>query len=169
MIRFLCICLFAVNLSAQTPEPQEQFWATLQSLRGKSFRGKITLNKSSHKLTGPLEIKVRKGKADRIEIPFAIGDDQSRTWILTRTQTGLRLKHEHRKPDGQLDKITDYGGDTQDPGQANRQSFVVDEYTRKLVEGTDQNIWVFEFKDGTLAYELYKGGETPVFRAEFSL
>ncbi|CAM2009279.1 hypothetical protein [Acanthopleuribacter pedis] len=169
MFRFLCICLFTIHLSAGETNAQDQFWNALQARCGQSFKGEIALNKSTHQLAGTLEIKVHKCSPKRIEIPFAIGDDRSRTWILTRTQTGLRLKHEHRMPDGSLDKVTDYGGDTKDPGQANRQSFVVDAYTRDLVQGTDQNIWVFEIKDGTLAYELYKGDASPVFRAEFAL
>src|SRR3546814_4385617 len=44
---------------------------------------------------------------DRIEIPFHIdglgpngGWDRSRTWIVSRTGAGLRLKHDHRHADG---------------------------------------------------------------------
>ena len=159
----------STHLFAGDGKPQDEFWNALQDLCNATFQGEIAHNSSKHKLEGALEIKVHKCSPDRIEIPFAIGDDRSRTWILTRTQTGLRLKHEHRMPDGSLDEVTDYGGDTRSMGQAGRQSFIVDDYTRKLVEGTDKNVWVFEIKDGTLAYELYKGDETPVFRAVFQL
>lgn len=169
MGRMLCLLLFTIPLSANDANPQNEFWRALQALCGRSFQGEIATNKTTHQLTGDLEIKTKACSTDRVEVSFAIGSDRSRTWILTRTQTGLRLKHEHRKPNGQLDKITNYGGDTQAPGKATRQAFVVDDETRALVDGTDKNIWVFEFKDGYLAYELYKGDATPVFQARFSL
>ena len=143
MFRVLFICLFTMNTFANDAKPQSEFWSALQALCGQSFKGEITLNTSTHKLAETLEIKVQKCSPERIEIPFAIGDDRSRTWILTRTQSGLRLKHEHRLPDGRLDEVTDYGGDTSDQGQTNRQTFVVDEYTRELVQGTDQNLMGF--------------------------
>lgn len=169
MIRILFIVLMSSHLIASDGKPQDVFWNALQALCNQTYQGEIAHNSSRHKLEGVLEIKVQKCASNRIEIPFAIGEDRSRTWILTRTEMGLRLKHEHRKPDGSLDKVTDYGGDTQAEGEPGRQSFVVDDYTRKLVQGTDSNVWVFEIKDNTLAYELYKGSETPVFRAVFHL
>ncbi len=161
--------LFTINLAASNAKTQEDFRRALQALCSQTYAGEITHNTSSHKLAGSLEIKAQACSPERMEIAFAIGIDRSHTWILTRPPTGLRLKHEHRKPDGRLDKVTDYGGDTQEAGLATRQAFVVDEYTRKLVDGTDKNLWVFEFKDGYLAYELYKGDATPVFQARFAL
>src|SRR3546814_10383398 len=70
---------------------------------------------------------------DRIEIPFHIdglgpngGWDRSRTWIVSRTGAGLRLKHDHRHADGTPHAVTLYGGDTADAGTAARQTFPVD-------------------------------------------
>lgn len=169
MARAFCMFLLAGSLFASDSNPQTEFWRALEALCGQSYQGEISLNQTTHKLAGPLEIKTRACSPTQIEINFAIGSDRSRTWILSRTQTGLRLKHEHRKPDGSSDKVTNYGGDTAAPGTATRQAFVVDDRTRQLVAGTEQNIWVFEFKDGHLAYELYKGDATPVFQARFAL
>ena len=55
---------------------------------------------------------VRKCTADTIRIPFHVGDDASRTWVVTRTTTGYRLKHDHRHRDGSEDKLTQYGGNS---------------------------------------------------------
>ena len=33
---------------------------------------------------------------DEIRIPFAVGKDQSRTWIISKDSDGLLLKHDHR-------------------------------------------------------------------------
>ena len=169
MIRPILILIFSIHVFSGEPTPQDQFWKSLQNLCGKTLQGEIEIDRYEQKMTGKPSMQVRICEDERIEIPFAVGEDRSRTWILTRTKTGFRLKHEHRHKDGTLDEVTDYGGDTDGPGMANRQAFVVDEYTKKLVAGTDQNLWVFEVKDGFVAYELYKGETEPKFRVAFKI
>ena len=56
-----------------------------------------------------------------LRVPFHVGDNL-RTWILTRTDSGLRLKHDHRHEDGSDDPVTMYGSDTATPGTAARQN-----------------------------------------------
>jgi hypothetical protein len=65
---------------------------------------------------------VRRCEEDEIQIPLHVGENRSRTWIITRTDTGLRLKHDHRHPDGSEEEQTQYGGDTEDSGTATEQS-----------------------------------------------
>ena len=43
-------------------------------------------------------------------IPFWVGEDKSRTWVLTPTGEGLLFKHDHRHEDGTPDEVTNYGG-----------------------------------------------------------
>ncbi|MDJ0841330.1 MAG: hypothetical protein QNK37_32770 [Acidobacteriota bacterium] len=175
MIRYLCclILLSAVFSSAEEPPgktPQDLFWTSLQGLCGKNFHGRVEINTSSTQMDGLPRIEVKNCEKRRMEIAFHVGEDRSRTWILTRTSSGLRLKHDHRHEDGTPDKITDYGGDTYEIGQPTRQEFDVDDYTVKLVPGTDKNVWVMELFEGkSFAYELYKGKTTPVFRVVFDL
>src|SRR3546814_11713169 len=78
---------------------------------------------------------------DGIEIPFHIdglgpngGWDRSRTWIVSRTGAGLRLKHDHRHADGTPHAVTLYGGDTADAGTAARQNFPVDAESMAILE-----------------------------------
>ncbi|TVP50282.1 MAG: hypothetical protein EA350_00785 [Gemmatimonadales bacterium] len=47
---------------------------------------------------------------DRLPIPFLVGDDASRTWILQFQEEGLRLAHDHREPDGSPSEANLYGG-----------------------------------------------------------
>ena len=47
-----------------------------------------------------------------------VGEDRSRTWILTLSEKGLLFKHDHRHPDGTPDKITMYGGWAAEGGTA---------------------------------------------------
>ena len=169
MIRSFLVLFLSIHVYAAEPSAQDQFWKSLQALCGKTLQGEIEIDRYDRKLEGKPSMHVRICEDDRIEIPFAVGEDRSRTWILTRTNTGLRLKHEHRHKDGTLDEVTDYGGDTKSAGEAGRQSFVVDEYTKKLVANTDKNLWVFEIKDGYVAYELYKGEAEPNFRVAFKI
>ena len=63
---------------------------------------------------------VRQCSDREIRIPFHVGENRSRTWVVTRTPQGLRLKHDHRHEDGTEDRVTQYGGDTRMTADAPR-------------------------------------------------
>ena len=121
-----------------------------------------------------LVMHVRKCSADTIRIPFHVGEDRSRTWVLTRTDDGLRLKHDHRHEDGSDDAITMYGGDTASAGTATRQEFPVDTESVTMFTAADMtvsnnNTWAMEIEPGqTFVYELARPGGR-LFRVEFDL
>ena len=106
-------------------------------------------------------------------MPFHVGDDHSRTWVLTRTPEGLRLKHDHRHEDGSDDAVTMYGGDTAKAGTASRQEFPVDEFSKEMFKGegldvSTTNTWAMEIEPKQkFAYELARPGR--LFRVEFDL
>ena len=87
---------------------------------------------------------------------------------------GLRLKHDHRHPDGSEDIQTMYGGDTVVAGTAVRQEFPVDSYSVELFEreGLQQstsNIWAMEVEPGKrFLYELARPSGR-LFKVEFDL
>src|SRR3546814_20143598 len=95
-----------------------------------------------------------------LRVPFHVGDDHSRTWVITRTADGLRLKHDHRHADGSEDVLTMYGGDTDAPGSAVRQEFPVDAesialFEREGSEASVTNTWAMEVEPGArVLYEL---------------
>jgi hypothetical protein len=111
--------------------------------------------------------------ADAVRIPFHVGTDRSRTWVITRTAQGLRLKHDHRHEDGTPDARTQYGGDTATAGTAARQEFPADRYSRELfvrekIPQSVTNVWAMEVQPGrSFAYELRRPGR--YFRVEFDL
>jgi hypothetical protein len=117
-----------------------------------------------------------RGCADPAElrIPFHVGDDHSRTWVLTRTGNGLRLKHDHRHEDGSPDAITLYGGDSTPPGTAERQQFPADAdsvamFRRADMLASTHNTWAMEIDpDQTFVYELTRP-EGRRFRVQFDL
>ena len=68
-----------------------------------------------------------------IRIPFRVGEDRSRTWVLTLTDGGLLFRHDHRHADGTPDKVTMYGGLAAPDGTPLRQSFPADAETARLI------------------------------------
>jgi hypothetical protein len=117
---------------------------------------------------------VRDCEAREVRIPFTVGEDRSRTWIISRTESGLRLKHDHRHADGTPDDLTMYGGETLSSGTARRQSFPSDAETVALFTKQDRlisvpNVWSLELNDTrTLVYELRRPSGR-LFRVEFDL
>lgn len=105
-----------------------------------------------------------------VRIPFHLGANRSRTWVITRTATGLRLKHDHRHEDGSEDAITQYGGDTRDSGTIVRQEFYADSHTATLIPAARTNVWTIEVIPGDrFAYALRRVGTDRRFRVEFDL
>ena len=143
------------------------------SLEGKSFRGELTIGtEPSDKdfMSGEAIMYVWKVTENEIRIPFHIGENRSRTWVITKTENGLRLKHDHRKPGGKDDEVTQYGGDTFLKGTPIRQEFKADQYTGDLLPASAKNIWAIEVEPNKrFVYELRREHEDRFFRVEFDL
>lgn len=158
-----------------TAFPADMFMAALKRHCGKAYRGRMVSNDNIDRgfADETLVMHVRKCDEREVRIPFHVGDDRSRTWILTRTADGLRLKHDHRHEDGKPDDVTMYGGDTAAPGTATRQEFPVDDYSiamfrRERLDQSVTNIWAMEVTDRIFAYELRRPTGR-FFRVEFDL
>lgn len=158
------------------PAPTADFFTSLSALCGKAIEGRIVSPPvaADASFAGKrLVMHVRDCSAHTIRIPFHVGDDRSRTWVVTRTSGGYRLKHDHRHEDGSVDKITQYGGNSVTPVSAARQLFPADAFTKDLLirEGNVAgagNIWAVEIHPGRIfAYELRRPGR--FFRVEFDL
>jgi|GEM_PF-4650922 len=91
---------------------QDAFFANLTELCGQTFEGKVVTDDpvDADFRRQRLVMHVRDCSADEIRIPFHVGEDHSRTWVITRTPEGLRLKHDHRDPDGTTHTLHWYGG-----------------------------------------------------------
>ncbi len=152
---------------------QEAFWAALRAHCGKAYEGRVALSTGSAGDTAMagkrLVMHVRQCEAAEIRIPFHVGADRSRTWVVTRTPTWLRLKHDHRHEDGKPDSVTWYGGDTRGPGVAHAQSFPADAHTASLNPLFRTNVWTMEIERERLVYDLVRVGTNRRFRVEFDL
>ena len=179
MIAALAACSIPiVPAPSAPPSPASAFMTRLQALCGKAFEGwVVTADPADSAFAGKrLVMHVRECRPGEVRIPFHVGEDRSRTWIVTRTASGLRLKHGHRHADGSPDELTMYGGDTVRPGTASRQEFPVDAesialFTRTGRTVSNTNVWAMEVGTDTFAYELRRppipGGR--FFRVEFDL
>ncbi|QOW22562.1 MULTISPECIES: hypothetical protein [Lysobacteraceae] len=166
--------------SAATADPQQAFFDRLTALCGKAFEGSVLTDRPVSDGPDPfrdqtLTMHVRECSDREIRIPFNVGDNYSRTWVLTRTGDGLRLKHDHRLEDGSDDPVTMYGGETANPGSANRQEFPVDSFsqamfTREGMDVSNTNVWAIEIEpEKQFVYELARTGEDRMFRVGFDL
>ncbi|WP_407354150.1 hypothetical protein [Luteimonas sp. R10] len=161
--------------------PADEFLVNLARHCGQAFAGRIVANEprsaEPDAFEGkPLVMHVR-GCDDpgrELHVPFHVGDDRSRTWVLTRTGTGLRLKHDHRHEDGSDDAVTMYGGDTVDDGSAQRQEFPADAesialFEREGLEASVANTWAMEIEpERRFLYELGRP-DGRLFQVEFDL
>lgn len=156
------------------------FFNGLTALCGRSFAGRIVADwpqtPNDPYVGRPLVMQVRECSRDEIRIPFHVGDDRSRTWVITRQATGLRLKHDHRRANGAPDPLTQYGGDSSVFDRNHERlhvDFPADTESRKLFrrEGRDEaveNTWAMELEPGKrFLYELARPKR--VFRIEFDL
>ncbi|HYD89404.1 MAG TPA: hypothetical protein VEA80_18135 [Vitreimonas sp.] len=161
--------------SAPPESPQDAFFANLSALCGQSYEGRVVTTDAADAnfASERLVMHVRDCSADEVRIPFNVGENRSRTWVITRTEGGLRLKHDHRHEDGSEDVLTQYGGDTASAGAAVRQEFPADEHSRQLftannIPASVANVWAVEVHPGrTFAYELRRPNRH--FRLEFDL
>ena len=162
---------------APAPAPVDAFLASIASHCDQAYAGRIVTNEPPQDddpfADQALVMHVRECGDDEIKIPFHVGDDHSRTWVLTRTDSGLRLKHDHRHEDGSHDAVTMYGGDTASPGTERRQEFPVDAdsvamFEREGLTASVSNVWAMEIEEGRFLYELARPGGR-LFQVEFDL
>ncbi|MGB3722971.1 MAG: hypothetical protein WA979_09160, partial [Pacificimonas sp.] len=167
--------------SSEPTDPQDLFFDNLANLCGKAFAGRLTSDEAvdADMAGAAMAMHVRTCGDDEIRIPFHVetadGWDRSRTWVIRRTDTGLQLKHDHRHQDGSADAVTNYGGDTEDSGGPQRQSFPVDAESIALFQqeglaASITNIWTVGVTPDQFTYELRRTGENArLFKVAFDL
>lgn len=165
----LVILILVFNTSAQTDDDQK-FWASLQTICGKAFAGEILHAPADDSFRGKkLVMHVRACGEKQITIPFFVGGDKSRTWVLTKQNDRIQLKHDRRRPDGKADEITMYGGTTANSGSATRQIFPADDETAKMLPAAVSNIWWIDVDNMSFTYNLRRVGTDRFFSIRFDL
>jgi hypothetical protein len=175
-IRLAAALLLVVRLDGAAPvvaEPPDAFWGALQALCGQAFEGRMVEGTEPSDEAFSKErmvMHVRTCTPAELRIPFHVGADRSRTWVITRTATGLRLKHDHRHEDGSEDRITQYGGDTRAADPLPRREFFADAHTAALIPAAAENVWTLALEPGrAFSYALRREKQGRRFRVEFDL
>lgn len=148
-------------------------WMALQEICGQAFEGRLVEGtEPSDAEIGEqrLVMHVRSCSEDEVRIPFHVGPDRSRTWVITRTAEGLRLKHDHRHEDGSEDEVTQYGGDAREGGDPLSLDFPADAFTAQLLPAAASNIWTVTLEPGeSFTYALRREATGRRFRVRFDL
>lgn len=149
-------------------EPKEDihsvFLENLRKLCGHSYMGKALypMDEPDHPFVDqPIIVSFSVCEKDTIHMPLQVGEDMSRTWMLTLSDKGLLLKHDHRHDDGTPEELTMYGGYATDEGTEWSQFFPADEETADMLPEATTNVWnmVINEKDETFEYILHRHGE----------
>jgi hypothetical protein len=169
----LCVSSLAQESVSSIPS-QDAFFNAISELCGKAYAGTVTVdNANSDSFANKkLIMHVRRCDETQLQIPFHVGEDASRTWLITKTGSGLSLKHDHRHEDGTEDVLTQYGGHTVDAGWAQVQSFPADQYSKELfvenaIPQSVGNTWQMYIYAEQFTYRLIRQGRE--FRVDFDL
>jgi hypothetical protein len=140
------VFVFLLYLSSHSAFAQGEvlmFWENLQPLCGNTFEGTIVYPEEGREpfSSNPLTMTVAACTQDTIKIPFHVGTDHSRTWVLSFTEDGLQLKHDHRHEDGTPDDVTNYGGVASEESTAWEVHFPADDETAEMLPRAKNNVW----------------------------
>jgi hypothetical protein len=165
------IALFiSLNGLAQKPITKiDSFWTALQLHCGKAYEGVIISGATADFKDKKLVMHVKACEENRIRIPFNVGDNRSRTWVLTKKKSAITLKHDHRHEDGSEDTVTQYGGTSTNEGFANMQIFPADLQTQKTIPAAASNVWWITINDSSFTYNLRRIGSDRLFTVSFNL
>lgn len=166
--------------AAPSQGPNEAFFDTMATLCGETVTGQVISEQAVDAdwigktlVVGPVTCET-----NIIRMPLAVGEDTSRTWVLSRHESDLEFRHEHVEPDGTPSAVTQYGGFARDGGSAVRQDFPADDltkanFTENGIAVSNANTWTFTINDGVLTYALARPAtdinSARDFRAEFNV
>jgi len=149
----------------------QEFWQAIRPYCGQAFAGELVSARPGDDSFRNMEVKIhiKRCRDSELMIPLQVGEDRSRTWVLSRHAWGVRLKHEHRNPDGSAQDTSNYGGLAPPPASGLSLSFPVDEETLAMLPNSVGGIWTLEIENETLFYQVRRKGVDAVFRLAFDL
>jgi hypothetical protein len=166
-ILFLFSVIHASIFTKKTNNAQ-QFFNELKKHCGNAYEGKAISGGDNETFANKkLVMHVRSCKKNKIYIPFFVGEDKSRTWVLTLKGNRILLKHDHRHENGKPDKVTMYGGWTTNTGSPAMQVFPADQETAKLIDYAAPNVWWMTVDKTSFTYNLRRMGTDRLFIVKF--
>lgn len=147
-----------------------KFWKQLEKHCGKAYKGKVaTAPVPEDFQLQELQIHFKACGEGQIKIPLIVGENRSRTWILTLNEQNIQLKHDYRKMDGKPDSVTMYGGTSVNTGFESMQFFPADQETVDMMPYSAANIWWISITDSTLSYNLRRVNSNELIKLKFDL
>jgi hypothetical protein len=167
----LVLFFFSFRVYAQDIPANQIFWQTLSGHCGKSFEGAVVTPISDNDpfADKKLVMHIVDCGDGFIHIPFFVGEDKSRTWVLTMQDGLIKLKHDHRHADGSPDKVTQYGGIASNIGLPGTQFFPADQETADLIPASATNVWWITLDETSFSYNLRRMGTDRFFSVKFDL
>jgi hypothetical protein len=149
----------------------DQFWKKLKEHCGKTFEGTVTSGATANDgFSGKrLVMHVLSCSESQLLIPFNVGENRSRTWILTKVKDRIELKHDHRHEDGTSDAVTMYGGTTTNSGLPGIAVFPADQLTATTIPAAATNVWWITINNTTFTYNLRRIGSDRLFTVTFDI
>lgn len=168
IINFIAFLISFSSISQISPS--DTFWNTLRSHCGKAYEGTLELPEEDEAIGGKkLVMHLRACSDTEIKIPFYVGDDKSRTWILTKNEGIISLKHDHRHEDGTEDDVNFYGGTASNVGKVDIQFFPADVYTQEMIPGAATNVWWITIDETIFTYNLKRLDTDRIFKVVMDL
>ena len=106
LLLIMTILVSSIVMTSQVrgtePDTQTAFFERMKALCGARFEGQSSFPEDpGDDFRDKTLVAVFKSCNNKeIRIPFHVGENTSRTWILTRLANGIELKHDHRHADG---------------------------------------------------------------------
>ncbi|HET6565986.1 MAG TPA: hypothetical protein VFG52_11280 [Xanthomonadales bacterium] len=164
MLVFLATASATADDEARNSSHQ-QFMTAFEPYCGQAFAAKVVHDSQpSEAWQKPLVVHIRDCEEGVIRMPLHVGEDRSRTWVLTLHDGFIDFQHIHLHEDGSPDTVSPYGGHTSDAGTATAQSFPADEASKNLflannLDVSVDNTWSISFPDSqTMVYQLTRPG-----------
>lgn len=169
--RNLKLIVFLLCLALPVVADGPSVFDSLAELDGKSFSGRMVYpDDPNHSMNQPMTITVKVISQDEIRVPFQVGEDRSRTWILRRGSEGISLKHDHRHADGTPDELTNYGGVDSAQVLGRQLVFPADDETKAMLPEASTNVWSFRLSpDGKQLFYYLERHKESRFEAQFDL
>ncbi len=163
------VLLTSFKTFAQEKTASAVFWEKLSSYCGNAYEGQLVSPEKDSRFEGRLVMHISSCGDAQLLIPFFVGEDRSRTWVLTMENGLVKLKHDHRHEDGSEDKITQYGGIASNTGFGGMQIFPADQETTDLIPYAAGNVWWITVDDESFTYNLRRTGAESYFSVKFDL
>jgi hypothetical protein len=169
-MRLLLPAALILFSSISAAETVEGFWDHLHQLCDQAFAGRLLASPDGGLRGEALVMHVRECGDERIRIPFVVGDNLSRTWVLTRIGERIELRHDHRNPDGSSEEVTMYGGISPNRGSENAQIFPADDSTLDTMADNYPNVWLMEIHpEEKFVYYVRRLATDRYYHVEFDL